>query len=181
SPSPTKCSFFKEKHQPVEENVIINNGKYFIASNPHQVFISSRPLEFINNKQGRKKVNRINIYDTVKYKINDNERNIVTPLEALESFSLYIHQQIPSPEKLQYYESFDDDQGYLIIKNVPFALSPVKLSQKYIQLDDMSLQLVWDLQIEMENNWYHAHINANTGRLIALIDWVADATYNIFP
>ncbi|RIA84870.1 Fungalysin metallopeptidase-domain-containing protein [Glomus cerebriforme] len=173
-----KCSDFSS--QPEEESIFINNGKYFIASNSRQVYISSRPLDFL--KQGKKNVNKnFNKHNTVKYKINDDAGNVISPFEALNSLSSFINQQSVKPEKLQYYESFDDDQGYLIVENVPFALSPVKLAQNYIQLDDMSLQLVWDLQIEMENNWYHAHINANTGEIIALMDWVADAAYNVFP
>src|SRR5205814_3955944 len=39
---PAKCS----SYHPEEETVVINNGKYFIASNSRQVFISSRPLKF---------------------------------------------------------------------------------------------------------------------------------------
>src|SRR6266542_29310 len=157
-----------------EENVVINNGKYFITSNSHQVIISSHP--------NSKKVNKVNDYNTVQYKINNDTREILSPFDALKSFASYINQSVPPLEKLQYFESFnEDDQDHLIIENIPFALSPVKLSQRYLQLDDMSLQLVWDLQIEMENNWYHAHINAHTGKLEALIDWVADATYNVFP
>ncbi|CAB4423468.1 unnamed protein product [Rhizophagus irregularis] len=170
-----KCSDFS--NQPEEENIFMKNGKYFIASNSRQVYISTRPLDFLN--QGKKNVKGSDNHNTVKYKVNDSGKTI-SPFEALNSFSSYIDKQAIKPENLQYYESFDD-QGYLMVENVPFALSPVKISQNYIQLDDMSLQLVWDLQIEMENNWYHAHINANTGELIALMDWVADATYNVFP
>src|SRR5205823_2928535 len=97
-----------------------------ITSNSHQVIISSRPPSFIHNKQ---KANGVNRYHT--YKINDDTRNVISPFEALDSFSSYINQQIPSSEKLQYYESFnnEDDQAHLIIENIPFALSPVKLSQ----------------------------------------------------
>uniref|UniRef100_A0A1D1YKY7 Extracellular metalloproteinase NpI n=1 Tax=Anthurium amnicola TaxID=1678845 RepID=A0A1D1YKY7_9ARAE len=165
-----KCSHFKQSE---EQSVFTTNGKYFIATNSRQVYISTRPLDFLKNS-----VKDNNKHSTSKYKVNDSGE-IISPFEALNSFSSYIDQKSIKPENLQYYESLDD-QGYLIIENIPFALSPVKISQNYIQVDDMSLQLVWDIQIEMENNWYHAHINANTGELIALMDWVADAAYNVY-
>ncbi|CAG8436915.1 12369_t:CDS:2 [Funneliformis mosseae] len=157
-----------------EDSVVINNGKYFITSNPRQVIISSHPPNL--------KEEKVNDYDTVQYKINSEIAETISPFDALKSFATYINQTIPPSENLRYYESFnEDDQEHLIFEKIPFALSPVKLSQNYLQLDDMSLQLVWDIQIEMENNWYHAHVDAQTGELIALMDWVADASYNVFP
>ncbi|CAI2196114.1 12647_t:CDS:2, partial [Funneliformis geosporum] len=157
-----------------DDNVVINNGKYFITSNPRQVIISSHPPNLKDEK--------VNNYGTVQYKINSGIAEIISPFDALKSFATYINHTIPSLENIQYFESFnEDDQDHLIFEKIPFALSPVKVSQNYLQLDDMSLQLVWDLQIEMENNWYHVHINAYTGELIALMDWVADASYNVFP
>src|SRR6266540_4326830 len=70
-----------------EENVVINNGKYFITSNSHQVIISSHPYS--------KKVNKVNDYNTVQYKINNDTREILSPFDALKSFASYINQSVP--------------------------------------------------------------------------------------
>ncbi|CAG8492994.1 1_t:CDS:2 [Acaulospora morrowiae] len=117
------------------------------------------------------------------YHINDQVGEVISPGKALESFAHFINKEIPHPEKIEYmeYSSLDGSDQALFLSNVPFALSDVRMSQSYIQLDDQSLQLTWDIQVEMEDNWYNAQLNAYTGDVISLIDWVSDATYNVFP
>ncbi|KAJ3385109.1 Fungalysin/Thermolysin Extracellular metalloproteinase 5 [Lobulomyces angularis] len=67
---------------------------------------------------------------------------------------------------------------------VPFALSDVPCTLSYIQVHlngNTELKLVWDLEVEMEDSWYHAHVDSDTGDVHSLVDWVSDATYNVFP
>ena len=34
----------------------------------------------------------------------------------------------------------------------------------------------------MKDNWYHAHVGAEDGKVHSLVDWVSDvATYNVLP
>lgn len=33
----------------------------------------------------------------------------------------------------------------------------------------------------MEENWFHAHIDAVKGTVLQLIDWVSDASYEVYP
>lgn len=117
------------------------------------------------------------------YHVNDEVGEVISPERALESFARFIGKDIAHPEKLEYaeYSSFDDKEQALLISNVPFALSAVRMSQSYVQMDDQSLQLTWDIQVEMEDNWFNVQLNAYTGVVISLIDWVSDAVYNVFP
>ncbi|CAG8579634.1 241_t:CDS:2, partial [Racocetra persica] len=121
--------------------------------------------------------------DSVTYSINNGIGPVISPEEALNSLARFINQEIPHPEKIKSTEvgTLEETESFILLTNVPFALSDVKMSQSYVQLDDQTLQLVWDIQVEMEDNWYNAHVNANTGELIALMDWVSDAMYNVFP
>ncbi|KAJ3261832.1 Fungalysin/Thermolysin Extracellular metalloproteinase 5 [Boothiomyces macroporosus] len=51
---------------------------------------------------------------------------------------------------------------------------------KMIQ-NDGSLQLVWDLVFDIESNWFNAHVDAETGKVVSLVDWVSHATFNVYP
>lgn len=62
----------------------------------------------------------------------------------------------------------------------------IPVREKYLQVipEDGSatyLERVWDIQCEMEENWYHAHVSASNGKILGLVDWVSDATYNVYP
>ncbi|KAG9303280.1 hypothetical protein G9A89_013606 [Geosiphon pyriformis] len=116
------------------------------------------------------------------YHFNNLGALVISPEEALFSLAKHINQEVPHPEKINYTESVSlDGEPVVLATNVPFALSDVEMTQVYLQLDDDTLQLCWDVKAEMENNWYHAQVNAHDGKLVALIDWVADAAYHVFP
>jgi hypothetical protein len=68
--------------------------------------------------------------------------------------------------------------------HAPESSPTVPASLKYILLEDGSIAPVWDLQIDLVENYYHAHIDARkseAGALLRLIDWVSDASYNVYP
>ncbi|TPX33826.1 hypothetical protein SmJEL517_g03329 [Synchytrium microbalum] len=77
----------------------------------------------------------------------------------------------------------DDTQAkpHTIIKAPQLAVSDIPARLKYIQTSEGTLKLVWDLEVEMVDSWYHAHIDTESGSVISLIDWVSDASYNVFP
>ncbi|KAJ3411731.1 Fungalysin/Thermolysin Extracellular metalloproteinase 5 [Chytridiales sp. JEL 0842] len=56
---------------------------------------------------------------------------------------------------------------------------PAKL--KYMQTSAQTLVPVWDLQVDLGTNWFHSHVDARTGEVLSIVDWVADASYNVFP
>ncbi|KAI9313954.1 Fungalysin metallopeptidase-domain-containing protein [Dichotomocladium elegans] len=73
--------------------------------------------------------------------------------------------------------------GFVLIDNVPQTLSPVRAKPAYLQAASGDLVEVWDVEMELEDHWYHAQVHADNGRLGALADWVADAAtyYNVIP
>lgn len=113
------------------------------------------------------------------------------PLEALDGF-LNKFQLVPdatdfSGVTIQMEHNLQGQEPSLQLHNVPGALSPVKARQAYVQVPDvttggMKLALVWDLEIETENNWFNAHVDAySTETVHSVHDWVSDAVYNVFP
>ncbi|KAI8817568.1 Fungalysin metallopeptidase-domain-containing protein [Fimicolochytrium jonesii] len=69
-----------------------------------------------------------------------------------------------------------------VISGASFAERDIPARLKWIQESDgQHLKLVWDLEIEMQDNWYNAFVDTVQGEVVQLIDWVSDASYNIFP
>ncbi|KAI9220076.1 Fungalysin metallopeptidase-domain-containing protein [Blastocladiella britannica] len=60
------------------------------------------------------------------------------------------------------------------------ALSDVPVKQVYIQNGD-KLALTYEYSVELDNSWYNGHVNANTGSVEQVVDWVADARYAGVP
>ncbi|OZJ02560.1 hypothetical protein BZG36_04337 [Bifiguratus adelaidae] len=109
---------------------------------------------------------------------------VMSPIEAYQFLAGHLH-MASNLDEITIESStshLHGEEPQLMLHNVPEALSPVPVKQALIQGDDGQLHLVWDLQVEMEDNWVHAHVDAHSGKVIQLVDWVSDATsYNIFP
>lgn len=73
------------------------------------------------------------------------------------------------------------------LHNVPYTESPVKTEMVFVQTpcgeqsceDGASsrLDLVWRLEVEMQDNWYEAYVDiAKPSRIISVVDWVSDSS-----
>ncbi|KAJ1915788.1 hypothetical protein H4219_004137 [Mycoemilia scoparia] len=138
---------------------------------------------------------------------SNNNNKYITATDALEVLALHLGHDI-SVDELSSVSAAADmlDKGIhgvpaFELTNVPstFALDgKVEAEPGYIQLgnddndgdydddnDDSGngdgLVPVWGLVVEQEDNWWHAHIDARTGKIHSLVDWVNHATYRVFP
>ncbi|KAF9418115.1 Fungalysin/Thermolysin Extracellular metalloproteinase 5 [Podila epigama] len=116
----------------------------------------------------------------------DAKKAALSPQDALLSFARYLNIEIPRPEEMDIMSvnSLHSDKVEVVMTNCPLtADGKVPVSQAYIQTDAGTLELVYDFQVEMKDtdNWFHVQVNAETGKVVQLVDWVADATYNVFP
>ncbi|CAG8594442.1 11678_t:CDS:2 [Diversispora eburnea] len=183
--NPKKSSFSKRplprpsKNHEEEKLIDQINNKEFVGGSHHSQFTLNK------RKNGNNDRRHYESYESndLNYNIINDKSEVISPEKALQSFMRFIDKEITHPEKITYteYNSLDNSEPKILLSNVPFSLSDVKMSQAYIQTDEQLLQLVWEIEIEMENNWYNGHINAHTGKVMALMDWVSDATYNVFP
>ncbi|KAF9108770.1 Fungalysin/Thermolysin Extracellular metalloproteinase 5 [Mortierella sp. GBA35] len=113
-------------------------------------------------------------------------KDTISPQDALLSFARYLNVEIPRPEDMDIVStnSLRSDKVEVVMTNCPLtADGKVPVAQAYIQTDDGTLELVYDFQVEMKDtdNWFHVQVNAETGKVMQVVDWVADATYNVFP
>ncbi|KAI9305558.1 Fungalysin metallopeptidase-domain-containing protein [Cunninghamella echinulata] len=123
------------------------------------------------------------LFNFVKHKLpNASLASRLKPSDLIPSYSFKPHDQ--------------NDDVIIQFENVPFTASPVKVKRAYVQQDDGQLALVWDLEMELEDNWYSAQVHAFDGTMVALNDWVheafpfsfddkkkgpSDAYYNVIP
>lgn len=136
----------------------------------------------VGSKRGR---SRGPCHNQNPYNVNSHIRSYghmprLTPIDALQRFAQHINHEIVRPSKIITKTSFDSSPIYQL-SNVPLALSDVIIKEAYIAVSAYVLEPVWDLTWEMEENWYHAQINMYSGRIHAVIDWVSDAMYTIYP
>ncbi|KAG0276017.1 Fungalysin/Thermolysin Extracellular metalloproteinase 5 [Linnemannia exigua] len=112
---------------------------------------------------------------------------VVSPQDALASFARFLNVEIPRPEDMDIVAatpSLRADKADVIMTNCPLtATGEVPVSQAYIQTAEGDLRLVYDFKVEMKDtdNWFHTQVDAETGKVLQVIDWVSDATFNVFP
>ncbi|KAI8604377.1 Fungalysin metallopeptidase-domain-containing protein [Dissophora ornata] len=110
----------------------------------------------------------------------------LSPQEALLSFARYLNVEIPRPEDMDIIStnSLRSDKVEVVMTNCPLTENgEVPVAQAYIQTEDGTLELVYDFQVEMKDtdNWFHVQVNAETGKVMQVVDWVSDASYNVYP
>ncbi|CEP09408.1 hypothetical protein [Parasitella parasitica] len=132
------------------------------------------------------------------YPIVNQHKDVIDPAEAVLSLMSFVKSSLPDPSIVDYLipdnlimvnhfkkrgdTNNEDDEIAFQFENVPFAQSPVEVRQAYIQQANGDLQLVWDLQYELHDNWYNGHVNAHDGTIVGLVDWVSSAAaYNVIP
>ncbi|KAJ1954428.1 hypothetical protein EC988_002439 [Linderina pennispora] len=74
--------------------------------------------------------------------------------------------------------------GY-VISQVPSSVSSTgtsTASRSMIQSPDGTLTNTWHIVLEQPNHWWSAHVNAATGKVEAINDWVASLeSFNVYP
>jgi extracellular elastinolytic metalloproteinase len=69
----------------------------------------------------------------------------------------------------------------IAIDKLWFTASAIPVQPMWIQLSSKKIVITYSYEMELHNNWYHAHICVHTGKLLSLIDWVSDASYEVYP
>ncbi len=88
--------------------------------------------------------------------------------EALDSFANYLG--------LPVHELDEVDDKHVILNDYPKVPTTLKMMQT-----EMGMKLVWDVALDLDTNWFNAQIDAQTGEVLGLVDWVSHAKFNVFP
>ncbi|KAJ3014931.1 UNVERIFIED_CONTAM: Fungalysin/Thermolysin Extracellular metalloproteinase 5 [Siphonaria sp. JEL0065] len=62
--------------------------------------------------------------------------------------------------------------GY-VVSGASFVSQPIQATQKYYQTAD-SLVHVWDLSVNMVDNWQNAFVDSATGKVVGIATWTSD-------
>lgn len=102
------------------------------------------------------------------------------------SFAKFLNVEIARPDEMSITTTYslNSDKAEVVLTNCPLtADGKVPVNQAYIQTEEGTLELVYDFQVEMKDtdNWFNAQIHAETGKVMRLVDWVSDVSYNVYP
>ncbi|KAL1920722.1 uncharacterized protein VTP21DRAFT_1099 [Calcarisporiella thermophila] len=104
---------------------------------------------------------------------------------VLKSLAKYLHTELADPENITIETEYSPDgKPIMRLTNVSFAVpdSQVLMRQVLIQTENgHQIQPAWEIEVEMENNWFQAYIHEDNGNVLSMVNWVADAYYNVFP
>ena len=156
-----------------------------------------------NSKENSKVASLFDSENHNMHNINNgpNDKNVVmlNPVQAIVSFSSFIGIQIepdsieltpfvslkpPSrtdPELTLQLEVYSSQNHFRQKRDGTKKKISVPASMKYIQTSEGSLASVWDFQVDLDHAWYHAHVDAVSGETLSLVNWVADASYTVWP
>lgn len=125
--------------------------------------------------------------DAVREQANWMLENLqLGPAHAVLSFAKFLNLEINELKLKEVpVDQFAPGKGQVpsfAVSGAAFAEKEIPAKLKWIQVNDgRELRLVWDLEVEMRDNWYNAQVDTVTGDVLQLIDWISDATYHIFP
>jgi extracellular elastinolytic metalloproteinase len=113
-------------------------------------------------------------------------KRMLTPLEAFGKFSAFVQQTVPLEHSLELaVENAVDGHGTrYLIKNSGYTVSPVPVEPAYIVNEYGRLQLVWSMQVEMQDNWFDAAVDMEGGKVLQMVDWVSEFApdaYRVYP
>ncbi|KAJ3334282.1 Fungalysin/Thermolysin Extracellular metalloproteinase 5 [Blyttiomyces sp. JEL0837] len=146
-----------------------------------------------HGKHGKSESSKKSFLDTTK---NNKGQVLLTPIDALVSLGSHLGVKL-NPQDLTLIPSQNlspnkprDEPDYIITLSSHTSLKPsstgkipkgVPASLRYIQTSTGKLQISWDLQLDLFDNWFHAIVDASDGTVLSLVDWVSDASYNVYP
>ncbi|KAI8074603.1 Fungalysin metallopeptidase-domain-containing protein [Gongronella butleri] len=113
-------------------------------------------------------------------------KQVLSPSEAVVSLYKFVKRKLPNPamadvlsaDALVARTDLTGHDATVLVDGVPFALQPVRVKEAYLQQADGSLALVWDVQMELDDNWYSAQVDVTNGAMLGLVDWVHQYDFN---
>ncbi|KAL1916633.1 uncharacterized protein VTP21DRAFT_5337 [Calcarisporiella thermophila] len=109
------------------------------------------------------------------------QRNkLLTPEKALVSLYNHLGLNVKLSDIKRNAVDSIERESFQVLLTAPFSVAPIPARLCLIQTSS-GLKRVWEIAPKMEANWIQAYIDAENGSLKAIGDWVAGASYNVFP
>ncbi|KAJ9061552.1 hypothetical protein DSO57_1019471 [Entomophthora muscae] len=106
--------------------------------------------------------------------------NEIGPVEAMHSLLKFLGLEQKAPITVVSHSSLEGET-ITILQNVTSTLQNARAMAGWIQLEDGTLEPVWDIQLDLKDDWFNAHVSAKDKRVASLVNWVSSAEYTVFP
>ncbi|RKP28123.1 Fungalysin metallopeptidase-domain-containing protein [Syncephalis pseudoplumigaleata] len=111
-----------------------------------------------------------------------SSHRFVEPGKAFVSLASYIGKPVDAASiKSAPSNSLMGGKSQHVLSGIPYAKDEVVAQQAYIHTADGALEASWEFFVDIGDNYFNAHVAASGEKVIALNDWVSDATYNVVP
>ncbi|KXN65531.1 hypothetical protein CONCODRAFT_12855, partial [Conidiobolus coronatus NRRL 28638] len=101
-------------------------------------------------------------------------------VDAVEALFKHIKVDLGvSKDKIAVVENRSAD-GSAVLNGIPSVPKGVQAIPKYIQTSSGELKLGYELVADLDENWLNGFVSS-TNEVVALHDWVHDASYNVWP
>ncbi|KAH6585208.1 hypothetical protein BASA61_007001 [Batrachochytrium salamandrivorans] len=120
------------------------------------------------------------VSNAIPYDINNVKLN---PVDAVIAAGEYLGIDAKSARLTQSLmaDSENDSHMSFLVTGVPNAIKDIPAKLMFIQGDGgHTLTPVWDVTMDLDSNWFHIQVDAHTGQVMGLIDWVNGASYNVY-
>ncbi|GAO49554.1 hypothetical protein G7K_3703-t1 [Saitoella complicata NRRL Y-17804] len=121
------------------------------------------------------------------------EDKVVSPTTALHGLMSHLRLPLTASNDITITptSTFSGSEPIFHLENVPGALKPAKAHRAYYQTAvqnprtgvwESGLKLVWAVEVDLGDHWVSSAVDAVTGKeVLGVVDWVSDASYNVFP
>ena len=179
----------------VNGDMNINVDEFGRVVSYHSSFFNGNEVEQLNLAQ----MQLTSRNDQRVFRLNADD-GVLSPVEAAVKLSQFL--RIPMANELtaehlsELVVSQDGEQSVFAdnkdglpvfqVRGVPFASNEQMLmTPKYLIVTEPEYKLVpvWDVNVDLagQDNWYSAQLHMQSGNVLQLIDWVHDASYNVYP
>ena len=109
--------------------------------------------------------------------ISVGPKDLLTINNEIENIDIYNNQDYLS--KQDAFEAFIAFLGFEEYDTELFESAPMSL--KYLRTNDKGLRLVWDIELDLNVNWFNSQVDSENGNVLMLVDWVSHASFEVFP
>lgn len=103
-------------------------------------------------------------------------------IDALRAFAkTKLGREVPEDIAVLADARLDREHDIVMDTASEFAYQPMYADLRLLQLEDRSLNLIWQVNADFEDAWYDASVDAHSGETHQLVDFVHWYTYEVFP
>ena len=101
--------------------------------------------------------------------------------QAFDAAVSYLGLDLVHASGIQMQESEKDSFTFT---QVPGANGDVEVKKRFVlvpKADKVQLTMIWSVLIDLDTNWFDMQVDASSGQIVSLLDYVNHASFNVYP